>query len=194
MRPQRPLALRSVSALLAFFLLAGCVKRPDTGAPPAPNRSAISRLQLEQQHYENAYEAVEALHSTWLSERGTDSFSNPTKVVVYMDNVRLGGVETLRTVSTRIIYSIAHLNGVEASARYGIGHGAGAIVVATYPIGAPPAYTPEIRQQGNSVIENVVNAPDGFVLARVLTTNHRRARPGVHVLKYWMVDPGVGAR
>jgi hypothetical protein len=62
---------------------------------------------------------------------------------VYIDNVRLGGVEMLRTVSTSNISKIAHLSANDATARYGVGHAAGVIEIITLPGGAPLT-TPQV--------------------------------------------------
>ena len=82
-----------------------------------------------------AYEAVAALHSNWLSPRGTDSFHSPSEVLVYVDNVKLGGVDAMRGVNTLSVNSIRHFNGVAATERWGVGHSSGVILISTLPGG-----------------------------------------------------------
>src|SRR3954465_14317604 len=101
MRQHRYAALRPVTALLLAILAGACASSRGPGGAPPADRSVITAAQLGAQHFENAYEAVASLRANWLQERGPDSFQNPTRVVVYLDNVRLGDVETLRTVSVR---------------------------------------------------------------------------------------------
>jgi len=75
--------------------------------------------------------AIEALRSNWLRERGPDSFSTPGHVQVYLDDSRVGGVETLRMLSLANVLFIRHVNGVDAAARWGLDHGQGVILVST---------------------------------------------------------------
>lgn len=97
----------------------------------------ITRAQLEEGHFQNAYQAVEALRGNWLLVRGTDSFRSPSQIVVYLDNVKLGGIEELRSITTMTIDSMRHFNGVEATSRWGLDHGAGVIQVISRSGGAP---------------------------------------------------------
>jgi hypothetical protein len=134
-RPMRlPLAhVRNVRfAASLVTLLGGCATAGGPGSPRL-DRATLTQGQLAEQHVENAYDAVQALRSNWLQERGPDSFLRPSRVIVFVDNVALGTVESLKTVPIRYVVSIHHLDGLEATARYGGGHGAGAIVVSTYP-------------------------------------------------------------
>lgn len=91
----------------------------------------ISQATIQENRYTTAWDAVQALHSNWLQPHGTDSFSSPTQVWVYVDNVRVGGVDALRELRTENIGSIRHLDSIAATSRFGVGHGQGAIVVTT---------------------------------------------------------------
>jgi hypothetical protein len=140
----RTLTIRSV--VLAWSLTTACVSTPRSVRSSSTDAAAITDEQLTERHYQNLYDAVLALRSNWLSTRGTDSFRAPSQVVVYLDDSRLGGVEALSGLSTQGISSVTHLNGIDATARWGIGHSAGAISVHTWPDGsrrtvadAPPA-------------------------------------------------------
>jgi hypothetical protein len=82
---------------------------------------------------------VQALRANWLNTRGVDSFRTPSRVWVYVDNVRLGGVESLRGVSIGSISYIEHFDGIAASGRWGLDHGAGVIHVLTHPTVVPTA-------------------------------------------------------
>ncbi|MGH7463012.1 MAG: hypothetical protein ACREMA_18555 [Longimicrobiales bacterium] len=59
--------------------------------------------------------------------------------MVYIDDTRLGGVETLRSISTASISYIRYYDGVTATGRWGIDHGQGVIFVSTRPQSEPPA-------------------------------------------------------
>jgi xylan 1,4-beta-xylosidase len=120
-------------ALLALSLGAACQTLPQSGKKPLRDFSVLTSEQLQAQHYQNVYEAVLSLRSNWLSARGIDSFRAPSQVWVYLDGARLGGLQTLTTVSTQGVSSVSHLSGLEATARWGIGHSAGAILIETWP-------------------------------------------------------------
>ena len=127
----RPL-LRSLVVLLA--LCAACATAGSPGASgPRKDRDLLSREQIRDTGYNNALDAVQALRSNWLRPKGTDSFAAPTQVQVYLDNNRLGGVETLRGIATSQISYIRYYDGVTASGRWGLGHGQGVIYVSTGP-------------------------------------------------------------
>jgi hypothetical protein len=133
-RSTRGAALHSAArrfALLIFLLAGPACPSNRTGTTPAPDRNVITREQIMERRFNNAYEAVEALHASWLSTRGTDSFSNPGQVWVYLDNMKLGGVERLREIATSTIASIRYFDAAAASARWGMDHGNGVILVST---------------------------------------------------------------
>jgi hypothetical protein len=90
------------------------------------------------QHFQTAYEAVEALRSQWLQSIRLESFGTPPRVWVYQDNVRLGDVESLRGVAVNTILSIRRFSPNEATARWGVGHSAGAIYLETMTTSSPP--------------------------------------------------------
>lgn len=130
----------SPRVLLVAALLgpaAGCAPaKPSSDTAPRSDRNVLTSEQLQGQTYQNAYEAIQALRSTWLKPRGSDSFNTPSVVVVYLDNVKLGGVETLQSLQLSTIQSIRHYDASAANARWGVGHASGAIQVITV---APPS-------------------------------------------------------
>jgi hypothetical protein len=119
--------------LLVLALFAGACAR---GEPLAyTDRSVLTEEQLRESGYANLYDAVDALRPRWLRPRGRDSFSNPTQVIVYSDGIRLGGVEELRGFGTLQVLWVRYYDGFEASARWGLGHGQGVILISSQPRG-----------------------------------------------------------
>ena len=109
----------------------GCAARsPHDSAPPV-DRDLLTQEDLREHRFSTVFEAIEALRSNWLRERGPDSFSIPGHVQVYLDDSRLGGVEALRTLPLANVLYIRHVNGVDAAARWGLDHGQGVILVST---------------------------------------------------------------
>jgi hypothetical protein len=134
-------------AVSVLAVIAGCtMQRSAAGDRPRTDQAMILREQFQEHQFANAYEAVEALHSNWLSTRGTDSFSTPSMVRVYLDNTMLGGVESLRTVELTLVTYIKHLDGISATARWGLGHAAGVIFISTHPLSTDP---PPLEATGN---------------------------------------------
>ena len=118
-------------------LVAACTARAPgeltPGASPGihPDHNLLTEQQLREHHFVTAYEAVAALRSSWLETRGPDSFTSPSQVLVYLDESRLGSVETLRALPMTNVLSIRYIDGIAASARWGLDHGQGVILVST---------------------------------------------------------------
>jgi hypothetical protein len=125
-RPEAPV-------LVALFIAClGCSSANKSDAAPRTDQALITQAQIVANRFTNAYEAVESLHSNWLHAKGTNSFSTPSEVRVYVDNTSLGNIETLKSISAPTIRTIQHFDGVAATARWGLDHGAGVILITTH--------------------------------------------------------------
>jgi hypothetical protein len=156
---------RKLALIGLAVLLVGCATNPPGGRAPRGDRDVVTEEQLNEQNFPSAYDAVEALHSNWLQSRGPDSFSNPTEVWVYLDNVKLGDVSTLRTIHPRTIREIRHYDGTQATARWGIGHGAGVIFLTSFSTRGTSSPQDEVIQAGSALGAPQPVAADGFILA-----------------------------
>jgi hypothetical protein len=125
--------MRDAALILLLLSTAACGARSGSSAGGRADRNVITQEQIRQSRFNNAYEAVQALHGNWLQARGTDSFARPTAVIVYVDDTRMGGVETLRTITTASISYIRYYDGLAATGRWGMDHGQGVIYVSTRP-------------------------------------------------------------
>ena len=128
----RPALARSAAPIILAIVIAstGCGSA-GSSTRSRTDRSVITQEQIAQHHFTNAYEAVEALHSNWLITKVTDSFTAVSQIRVYVNATFFGGVETLRTINPNTIRSIQHFDGVAATARWGLDHGQGVILVTT---------------------------------------------------------------
>ncbi|MGQ0647203.1 MAG: hypothetical protein ACT4P7_06500 [Gemmatimonadaceae bacterium] len=128
-----PAAAGRLKLVPVFMLVAivGCGSPPRATTSPNADRSLITREQILEHHFTNVYEAVQALRSNWLLTKGTDSFSTPTEVLVYVDNARMGGVQTLRSIATTSVTYVRYYDGIAATARWGFDHGQGVIFIST---------------------------------------------------------------
>jgi outer membrane cobalamin receptor len=100
---------------------------------PSRNRNVITQEEIEAQPVSTAYELVQRLRPTWFRNRGPTSIRGgaPSTALVYIDEVRTGGLEALYRVSTQIIREIQFINGRDATTRWGLDHGGGVIMVWT---------------------------------------------------------------
>ncbi len=82
---------------------------------------------------ENAYDIIQRLRPSMLRARGTsgNSMGEGGGIVVYFDQARYGGVESLRNISRAQIKDIRFLSGPDATQLYGTGVPSGAIVVSS---------------------------------------------------------------
>lgn len=107
------------------------------------DRSVITREQMLTGSYVTAYDAVAALRSRWLNPRGPDSFVLPSIVWVYIDGVRVGGVEALRSIQPALVNTVRFYDGPTATGRWGVDNGSGVIHVSTWSEGAPGVPMPD---------------------------------------------------
>jgi hypothetical protein len=105
--------------------------------PQRASRSAvdagdvIARQEIVAAHVQNVYELVERLHPHWLRKRGVNQMRNDGDIVVYLDNARLGGPESLRGIHVGGVSSVRFFDAGRAQYRFGVGHTHGAILVST---------------------------------------------------------------
>jgi hypothetical protein len=121
------------SAILSVLVFA-CAARAPSSSIPLEDRNVLTQAQLIEQGFANALEAVQALRPNWLQTRGANTLiTSQTAVLVYLNDNRLGGIETLSSVITPSIVTIRHFDGIAATARWGLDHGQGVILISTIP-------------------------------------------------------------
>jgi len=114
--------------LAALVLLTGCA----TAAPQPsvrPKARLINSDQIRANHATDAFDLIRALRPWWLQRRGQQRLFLDGEIVVYLDHVRIGGPEALRSVQLSGVESIEYLDAVTATQRWGTGHAHGAIRV-----------------------------------------------------------------
>ena len=107
------------------------------GAPPAATRGvrggryALTADEFRANGYHHALEAVRALRPEWLNARGIHIIgeSADETITVYLDDVRMGGIESLRQLHVQMIRAMHLLDAGAATARWGAGHSHGVILV-----------------------------------------------------------------
>jgi len=96
-------------------------------------RDVLGGEELAELTASNLYEAVRILRPEWLNLRGANVFGDNAvqPLPVYLDDFRLGGVESLRGVSLLEVELVRFVPAGTATARWGIGHPNGALQVVT---------------------------------------------------------------
>ncbi len=110
----------------------------DSSHPATPPRRAhrdrnlLTQEDFASRNEDNAYAIVRALRPAWLrGSRGASSNAEATPVVVYRDDVKMGGESELRGIARVQIREIRYLDAMAATQRYGMDHAGGAILVST---------------------------------------------------------------
>lgn len=96
-------------------------------------RNVITAAEIVTSHVHNVYQAVTQLRPEFLKRR-TNMPSTPfneTRVMVYVDGVQFGPVESLRQIPLDIVRTIKYIRSTEANIRYGGVHTGGVIEVTT---------------------------------------------------------------
>jgi hypothetical protein len=124
---------RLVALVLLLVFTAACA------STSTPARRTTGRRDARQLHAEeiktssasNLYDAIRSQRPEWLIKRGQTSINLEGDIVVYVDNVALGGPESLKSIDVQSVQTVRFLNASEAQMRFGVGHMHGAIVVIT---------------------------------------------------------------
>ncbi len=125
-----------VGLFVAVLVSTGCASGRATApfrpnAPVVTDRQVIPRDEILGTQYTNLYDVVLALRGNWLRLRSAESFEKSSVVQVYLDSQRVGSAVELRTIVPSTVYSVRFLDPITATGRYGMDHGAGAIIVTT---------------------------------------------------------------
>lgn len=103
-----------IPLLLALGLfLAGCASTK-TGSGTRSDR--LTREEIMDAGATNLYDVVNRLRPRWLNVRSTRSFSMETEIVVFQDQMLLGGPEELRELHPEDAFEIEYMDGTRAVA------------------------------------------------------------------------------
>jgi hypothetical protein len=116
------------AATVALLLACTAGQQIETGGVP---RGALTSKDLEEYAQLDLYTALERERPRWLRQRSAVSVTGPVPVVVYIDNIRMGGVEVLRNVSVDALEWVRFVSASDATTRFGLGVVSGVIEVTT---------------------------------------------------------------
>lgn len=123
--------MRSVLYLLVAVTVvvsAACGPR-GTGAETRRTATALTSEEIHGSTAPTVYELIQMLRPNWLRARGATSLRDTNTVVVYINRVRSGGPEVLRTIRPDAVESLRFVGETTATSVYGAGHGHGVIEV-----------------------------------------------------------------
>lgn len=96
---------------------------------PRRNRDLLSAEEIAAATELDLYSVISRRQPTWLRVRGATSLNRSEQVMVHVDGAPAGGLGVLRQLKPTEVLEIRHMNGSEATQRYGTGYGAGVILV-----------------------------------------------------------------
>ena len=117
--------------VIMVVMLFSCATSEQSKGRKSFRRDLISAEEIAQTTAKNAYEAIQLLRPNLLKYRGTRGRSLAIEPVVYVDNLRYGGMEALYDISSMTIEKIQYLKATDATTRFGTNHMGGAFVVTT---------------------------------------------------------------
>jgi hypothetical protein len=118
----------------------GAGSQSDTPSPG--NRNVLTHDEISESSQSDIYSALLALRPNWLRSRGSDSLQASTRVQVYRDDIWLGEVDVLRSVSVADVEYVRYYDGIDASGRWGLGHSQGVVYIASRTMRTAPRAFP----------------------------------------------------
>lgn len=125
--------MRSIFILLLLLGMVACGSaRPRDTATPT-DRNVVTGEAIMETRVATAFEALERLRPEFLRARGPFSMRSPGAglPVVYVDNVRAGDINQLRSIPASSVSLIEFISAADATTRWGTGHAGGALLVHT---------------------------------------------------------------
>jgi hypothetical protein len=119
----------ALGALVSSLVMACGQTITTTAHTELRNSSVLSSSEWAGANVSTAFDAIEQLRPQFFRSRGQTSIllRAATQTNVYLDNMRLGGLETLRDVPITGIRAIRYLSADEATYRWGTNQTGGAI-------------------------------------------------------------------
>jgi hypothetical protein len=119
-----------IAALLFYSMatVSGCAVQggPEPGLAPSRSSNVLGEVEIANSQATTAYQALERVRPMYLVSK-VDLAPNEERVV-YLNGVRLGGVNELRLISASEVKEIRFVRAIDGAA-YGVGRSGGAILV-----------------------------------------------------------------
>ena len=119
-----------VSLYILSIILFSCASWTEVDSSRG-SRFIISETEIRESSATNAYEAIQQLRPGLLDRdqrRSIDMYTS-SGVIVYLNGVRYGDKESLKSISALQIEEIKYLSASEATVKYGSDHSGGAFLI-----------------------------------------------------------------
>ncbi len=126
---------RRISLVLLGLTSTACAAATSTSRPVEfAGRNVITAAEIVASSVHDLYFAVHKLRPEFLRRRGSgpESPFTESRVMVYVDGVRYGPVQSLHLIPPEIVKTIRYIRAAEANMLFGGAHSAGAIQVTTH--------------------------------------------------------------
>lgn len=204
---------RATMAAVSAFLVTGLACGPMGGGGGGTADTLTSQeIRAVESQYGDMYSVIQSERPQWLRSRGTMSVENPDAgyPVVFVNGMRRGGLESLRSINPSDVAEAEFLNARDATTRYGTGYPGGIIRISTrsgqsgcltspVPIGphdrqrrpAPPCGTGVEDVPYVPVLERVDDAQARALLLQEVVHVRLRQAAAVQLLLHLAGGPGV---
>ena len=118
-----------VFTTLAIAMTLSCASATQTSS--RRSRNVLTAEDFQGQSERNLYDLISRLRPNWLRPQGGVLATGTTPVVVYVDNVRFGGVAVLADMPLQEVEQVRFVDGTDAATRYGMNTDGGVIEVIT---------------------------------------------------------------
>ena len=132
-------ALRTLPLLMLAAVM-GCASA-NTPAGTASQRNVLTRDEITGINVSNLHEAIQRLRPQFMRGRGASGIRSnydpscncyrPDMPVVYMDRVRVGDLDQLRTINVEQVQQVVYITGTDTGIQIGTNHPGGVIHVIT---------------------------------------------------------------
>lgn len=125
---------RSCSALLppiALLLVVSCGYSGGQSSGDVGTRDMLTAKDLADVGDPNLLLALERLKPRWVRPRGAVSVDGVNPVVVYVNGLRVGGIEFLADIAIAEVETVGFVDATDATTRYGLDVVGGVIEVTT---------------------------------------------------------------
>lgn len=128
--------MKQLYAAAAILISLACGSAPMPVVMGAPGHRDVlfdAEIQSSRVPGMSAYDLVAHLRPEYLRSRGTNSFrdTTPLTAVVYIDDLKYGSVEQMKNLSAERVFQVRYLSAADATTRFGMDHGGGAILITT---------------------------------------------------------------
>lgn len=127
-------ALVVISVSLAACASNSATSSENLALRASPTRNVITATEIVASRVSDVYQAVTQLRPDFLRRRSSSAMMTPTRanaVVVYLDELPFGGVESLRAIPLERVRVIRYFSPFDSDLRWGGSHPMGAILVTT---------------------------------------------------------------